>query len=119
MTEHEWLISKGLAKPGRGRRSLAAKAALEQARKDGVVFNSESATKRPEGTTAKPVESDVVVRPQTVMWGIDKAKSPSQSDLVIAFTDCLCGKIVSKCKCKDGPRLPKFIGGGIGLLDKP
>lgn len=38
-TEREFLVSKGLAKEGRGRFSAEAKAALEQARKDGVVFD--------------------------------------------------------------------------------
>lgn len=119
MTEHEWLISQKLAKPGRGRRSAAAKNALAAARKNGVVFSDKPVAKHTAAVRAKPIEAARPVRSQTVMWGIDKGSKPNQTNIIIAFTDCLCGKTVSTCKCIGGPRLPKFIGGGFGLLVKP
>lgn len=42
MTEREYLVSLGLAKPGRGRYSADAKAALEKARQDGKTFDEPS-----------------------------------------------------------------------------
>lgn len=39
-TEREWLVEKGLAKPGRGKFSNAAKEALAKAKAEGVEFKS-------------------------------------------------------------------------------
>ena len=51
VTKREWLVQKGLAKPGRGKFSKAAHDALAQAVKDGVVFDEPAA----------PVKSDKAV----------------------------------------------------------
>jgi hypothetical protein len=42
-TKRDYLVSKGLAKPGRGRFSAEAVKALEDARAEGVVFDDEKA----------------------------------------------------------------------------
>ncbi|QIN94194.1 Lsr2-like DNA bridging protein [Streptomyces phage Wakanda] len=64
MNKREYLISKGLAKPGKGRFSAAAKAALEQAVRDGVKFTE------PE---AKPVTARKPKAPKVV-----KEKAPAK-----------------------------------------
>lgn len=42
MTQREYLVNLGLAKPGRGRFSAEAKLALEQARKNGQTFDDDN-----------------------------------------------------------------------------
>ena len=63
MNKREFLISKGLAKPGKGRFSAAAKAAIEKAIAEGIVFDE---------PVAKPV-SDKPKAPKVV-----KEKAPDK-----------------------------------------
>lgn len=42
--KRDWLVSKGLAKPGRGRFSADAKTAIAEAEKNGIVFADKSVT---------------------------------------------------------------------------
>lgn len=62
-TEREYLVSlnRDLAKPGRGRFSAEAKEVLEQARKNGMVFDKTASQIAKEERIAKPVESKPVV----------------------------------------------------------
>lgn len=59
MTEREYLVSLGLAKPGRGRFSSAAKEALAKAKADGMTFEGPAPAKqvakasKPKPTTPK------------------------------------------------------------------
>jgi hypothetical protein len=50
-TKREFLVEKGLAKPGRGRFSREAKDALAQAEKDGVVFDDPTPVSKPKEVT--------------------------------------------------------------------
>lgn len=57
-TKREWLVSQGLAKPGRGRFSKAAVDALAAAEASGTVFD--------EPTTTVPAAETDAVEPATV-----------------------------------------------------
>lgn len=59
-TRRDWLVSKGLAKPGRGKFSNAAKEALAKAEADGIKFSDSSTA--PTVKTSKPTED----KPDTV-----------------------------------------------------
>ena len=50
MKARNYLIQEGLAKPGRGKFSNAAKEALEAALSDGVIFEDYPATPKPQGS---------------------------------------------------------------------
>ncbi|AZU97261.1 Lsr2-like DNA bridging protein [Streptomyces phage Jada] len=54
MTEREYLISLKLAKPGRGRYSREARAALDKAKADGMVFDKTAAEIAKEERQNKP-----------------------------------------------------------------
>lgn len=54
VTRREYLVSKGLAKPGRGKFSGAALAALDEARKSGTKFSDDE---KPVRVPRKPKES--------------------------------------------------------------
>jgi len=64
MNKRDYLVSKGLAKPGKGRFSAAAKAALEKAIAEGVVFDE---------PVAKPVSDKPKRAPK-----VAKEKAPSK-----------------------------------------
>lgn len=53
-TEREFLVSKGLAKEGRGRFSAGAKAALEQAKRNGMKFDMTAAELAKQERQSKP-----------------------------------------------------------------
>lgn len=63
MNRRDWLVSKGLAKPGRGKFSNAAKAALAEAESSGIVFDdSAPAPRATRPAKEKPVrDSEPVV----------------------------------------------------------
>ncbi len=65
MNKREFLISKGLAKPGKGRFSAEGKAAIEKAVSEGFVFDE---------TVAKPVSSKAKVKAPKVV----KDKAPAK-----------------------------------------
>lgn len=129
MKHREWLIKQNLTKAGaRGRLSQAAKDALRQAIEDGMSFTDYNG---PEVKDTKPkvsspvrarkiISTNVRMRSETIMWGLDKARKSSHSDVIIAFDHCgFCSKTVSYCSCTTGPQLPRWIGGGVGLMKRP
>lgn len=66
--KREWLVSKGLAKPGRGKFSNAAKEALAEAERNGITFVDKSVTV----TTVKTVDRDgniTEVKREVNHWG--------------------------------------------------
>jgi hypothetical protein len=129
-TKREYAVSLGLAKNGRGKLSKAAHEAINKAIKDGMVFDDVSGTsvgqKPPTVPTPPKTESKRVVaalpetkvyREQSTVYGIDS--KPGFADLVIAFDDCAgCGKAVKYCS-HETPLLPKWLGGGTALMEKP
>lgn len=66
MTERDYLVSLGLAKPGRGRFSADAKKALDEARSNGVQFDKTTTQIAREEREAKP-KTVVAVAAKPVM----------------------------------------------------
>lgn len=69
-TEKDYAISLGLAKAGRGRMSLDAKKAVQDAKKSGMVFRVKGAptativvAKKPSEGTSEPTTEEVEVNP--------------------------------------------------------
>lgn len=132
MKARDYLVGKGLAKQGRGRFGQEAIAELKRAIAEGIIFEDYDSN-----VIRKPVEQEskvkVVsaskriapiatnnskVRPEKLMYGQEKI--PGRRTLIIAFDSCaVCTKSVSACRCDKGPQLPKFMGGGSGMLSKP
>jgi hypothetical protein len=65
MNKRDYLVSKGLAKPGKGRFSADAKAAIEKAISEGIVFDE---------PVAKPVSAPKAKAPKVV-----KEKAPAKA----------------------------------------
>jgi hypothetical protein len=108
-TKREYLVSKKLAQPGRGRFSREAVAELERARQSGVTFSDDekgsgsvqadpdSSIPLPGGWTAKPIKSLPVIRQAS------EVKGYSTEGYLIATGTCYrCYNHVSRCPCKAG-----------------
>lgn len=132
----------GLAKPGRGKLSFAAHAAIKKAIADGVqiddykegkVVRNETSgnSTRIAGSNDRSVGSQVgeaeakeyppipenpVTHDYDTIYGID---TRGRSPIVIGFGHCSkCSKQVVFCS-HDVPYLPEWIGGGEGLVNPP
>jgi len=64
VTEREYLVSLGLAKPGRGRFSAAAKAALDEAKSKGKTFDDTKPSSTKSTPRAKPATSKPEAKPE-------------------------------------------------------
>lgn len=66
-----------------------------------------------------PKAASARTREETVMHAISKGMCPGHSDLVITLDSCAgCGHSISRCT-HNQPLLPKYLGGGEGLLIRP
>lgn len=141
MKRREYAITLGLAKPGRGKLSREAHAAINKAIAEGKVFSDAAGSATNTVANVRPVASDsgsgesacqpappvgkVVAQPipdlpvthqQSTVWGID---DNGRSALVIAFDSCAaCGRAIKYC-LHPVPILPNYMGGGPSLLVKP
>ncbi len=122
VTKRDWLVEQKLASPGRGRFSVIAKEAIRRAEASGMVFDeapkkttSAQPAKKTATVQATPISKGKKqpVRTEVQMYGKD------ENGVTIAFGDCANGHSVRMCDCENGPVLPKWVGGGIGLLEKP
>lgn len=105
-TRREYLVSKNLAEPGRGRFSREAVAELERARQSGIIFSDEKesgsasadpAPSQPEGWTARPIKNYPKIR------DIDSIKGYSPEGYLISTGTCYrCYNHVSRCPCSAG-----------------
>lgn len=99
--KRDYLVSKGLAKPGRGRFSREAVAALERARQQGVVFEGEVRVDSGEPESALPpaavVRDDPIVRDIKTVTGYTQEGAKVQSGICFR-----CSKFVGRCACKLG-----------------
>lgn len=127
MKARDWLVKQGLAKQGRGRFSREAKAALAKAIEEGMTFSDFKLTAdetpkvtKVEHRATAPLVVREPVRANRVMWGIDRGTESSHSPLLIAVSTCgSCSRGVAYCNCNTGPKLPKWLGGSVGMLEKP
>jgi len=127
MKSRDWLITKGLTKPGsRGRLSRAAHAALQQAIAEGMQFDdykSPTIAGKPIVARSKPLAEELTKaeprREETKFWVIDRGVGQMQLDIVIGFSSCAaCGKSVRYCT-HDEPRPPKFVNADKIYFKRP
>lgn len=145
MKARDYCISLGLAKPGKGKLSAAAHAAIKKAIDNGQTFtnykepngtnrssnkslldsillgnDSNTTNGTPGGLHEPEVREEIKSNPKThdynTIWGIDKR---GRSDLKIAFQYCAkCLLQITYCLHAE-PYLPEWIGGGPGLVKEP
>lgn len=131
-TQREYLVEKGLAKPGRGRFSTAAKEALAVAVADGVVFtdvkevsespDSESPGPRPASGGGR-THSAVGGVPIQIVGGssvrlrkVSSLKGITADGVTIGFDTCRrCLGHLTLCSCKK-PKPPHAV---VEILDLP
>lgn len=93
-TRKEYAISLGLAKPGRGRMSLDAHKAIDNAIQEGMVF-SDSLTPPPKKATPKPKEIKPVRKVKGNLRGFTPEGWP------VGFRMCrTCAKDCNYCRCR-------------------
>jgi hypothetical protein len=112
-TKREYLISKDLARPGRGRFSREAVAELESARKSGVVFSDEgpvladpeASVPLPTGwSPPKPLKDYPVLRNIKSMVGYTEEGYKVESGYCFK-----CSLHVSRCPCSQGITASKIV----------
>jgi hypothetical protein len=105
-TKREYLISKDLARPGRGRFSREAVAELERARQSGMTFDDEGgagsadaepAPSLPEYSPPPPIKNYPVLRDLQYVEGYTEEGHKVQSGVCFK-----CGLHVSRCPCSAG-----------------
>lgn len=106
-SKREFLVSKGLAQPGRGRFNKSALAALERARTEGVKFSDEKEAGSPDGEPVLGIAESA--RGPLVVKNLPKTRSISH---MIGYTDegtlvasgiCFkCAQHVTMCPCRGG-----------------
>lgn len=119
-TKREYLIERGLAKPGRGRFSNEAKAVLAAAEAAGVVFDEpvksepvksetdeEPAPRRPSLPAAREQARASLIKPSKIMREYTCMLGTTDDGLTVEFGDCQrCAERVQYCECKSGPHAP-------------
>jgi hypothetical protein len=125
VTQREYLVGKGLAKPGRGRFSREAKAALAAAVAEGMIFTDTQTAPAP-NIDQEPVEapkpkdtgvplfrvggSDYKLRNVRALTGL------TEDGVTIAFDSCSrCLGHLTLCSCKK----PKAPYGVVQIIDLP
>lgn len=99
-TKREYLVSKNLARPGRGRFSREAVAALERARQEGVIFDDEDGAGSADAEPAPPSYpkiNDPVLRKISHVTGYTEDGYKVQSGVCFK-----CSAHVSRCACRAG-----------------
>ena len=109
MTKREYLITLGLAKPGRGRFSREGVAAIAQAEADGMIFDDNSA----KTATVKEAEAPYVpapIRPWKVYRESSVMHGTTAEGWLIAWDMCdRCARALRYCPCPDGPAWPPGV----------
>lgn len=107
-------------KPRGGRKPQARNFDIvEKSEGEVVVTEPKARPKVSEVRASAPRGKIDKTREQTVMYAISKGIRPGQSDLIIALDTCFgCGRSISYCT-HNVPLLPKYLGGGEGMLVKP
>ncbi len=108
MHEREYLISLGLAKPGRGRLSRDAHNALDEARAEGMVFTNNKIVK---DTVVRDEDGRVVFKPSvhvrkltTSLYGY------TEEGWKVGFSTCRrCSQYMNYCECPQGICPPSIV----------
>jgi hypothetical protein len=112
MNKREYLVSKNLAKPGRGKFSRAAHAELQRATAAGVVFDDGPAAVVVEATVELPnptvIEPIVTVKVRDI--GNDDLVGFTEQGWRVGFTCCRrCGMHANFCNCREGLLPPSIV----------
>jgi hypothetical protein len=114
LNKREWLVSQGLAQPGRGRFSREALAALEAS---GLKFDTTSSItgdtiefkQEPEAppatvSMAPPINVPPIERDEYTRKGLD------DKGHVIEWATChRCNSHIMYCHCPNGPKAPRYV----------
>lgn len=115
MNKRDYAISLGLAKPGRGRLSREAHAAIDKAISEGMVFSDV----KPAAAPATAPEREHIVdtpkpKPQTAKRNIKTYTLTTTMGQVIRFGHCArCKQAIMYCGCYNGPRYPEWIASEV------
>lgn len=107
-SKREYLVSKGLAQPGRGRFNKSALAALERARADGVKFDDDKEAGSPEGDPAgvqavESVPGPLVVKNIPKVRDIQHMIGYTAENTLVSSDICFkCSNHVTRCPCRGG-----------------
>jgi hypothetical protein len=104
-TRREYLVSKGLAQPTRGRFNRAALAELERARGNGMVFDDDKEAGSEESEPAPPSIPQKSAKPKRSkkLRRITRVVGYTSEGWKVASDICFrCRAHVSRCACKNG-----------------
>lgn len=106
-TKRDYLVSKGLAKPSRGRFSREAVAELERARQSGMVFDDDEG--KGAGSDEEPASLPQTpyvptrIRSKPVLRNIKKVTGYTVEGHLVEQGQCVrCAEHVARCNCKEG-----------------
>lgn len=102
MNKREWLISRGLAKPGRGRLSKEAHDALAEAERNGVEFDEGQAVEEWKPAPTVPYTKTRLIRRHLIGY--------TEEGWEVGFDTCRrCALYVNYCNCKEGILTPSIV----------
>lgn len=107
-TKREYAISKGLAKPTRGRLSREAKAEIERARAQGMTFDDDPGVELDDSADAELIRANqpVVYAPLVsppIIRDIDSIQGFTEEGFKVSSPYCSkCAYHVSRCPCRGG-----------------
>jgi len=113
LNKREWLVSQGLAQPGRGRFSREALAALADsgitfdtspAQSDTIEFKQEPEAPPATVSMAPPINVPPIERDEYTRKGLD------DKGHVIEWATChRCNSHIMYCHCPNGPKAPRYV----------
>lgn len=120
MNKRDYLVSKGLAKPGRGRLSREAHIEIERAIADGMVFDDVEKPKKPAKIEAVSEDPPVVTESNRPIPTVvtPRVRDIGERDLIgytkegwrVSFITCRrCGLHANFCSCHDGLLPPSIV----------
>lgn len=102
MTRKEYAISLGLAKPGRGRMSKEAHAAIAEAEARGQVFD--------EGSSVTPILEPVYAPSNAIRSITGGFIGYTAEGWRVGFDNCgACHKHINWCECPNGVLAPSIV----------
>lgn len=110
VTKREWLVSKGLAKPGRGKFSAEAIKEIEKAESEGMVFDLTAAEKykiQREAAPAKvrPPKKEKVSRPDNSLYDVKSVRAwAARKGIQLATRGRISSEVISSYLSENGEK---------------
>jgi hypothetical protein len=113
MTKREYLISLGLAKPGRGRFSREGNAAIAKAESEGIKFDDpDPKNATPHEAVVSVVDTPKPIKAWTVARDYNVMRGTTDEGWVIEWGMCdRCARSIMYCPCSNGPSWPPGVTG--------